>query len=151
MEPRAFSYHHNLVSLTEGRILSVETAAYPQHRHDVMEVEGAYLHTNHFLHPAMLEGGAEGERPYDVPYISSTTRMDVISRAIERNGAPSSVEEAMEFLTLHEGRPYSPCRHPEGDIHGVTLGTAVFESPRISMKLFHGNPCQGLVKEHDFS
>jgi hypothetical protein len=30
IEPRAFSYHHNLVSLTEGRYLSVETAAFPE-------------------------------------------------------------------------------------------------------------------------
>ncbi|MBU8922554.1 MAG: C45 family peptidase, partial [Bacteroidales bacterium] len=78
MKPRSFSFHHNLVSLNERRILSVETAAYPEHRHDILEVEGFYVHTNHFLHPAMVEGAEQ--RPYDVPYISSTTRMDVLTR-----------------------------------------------------------------------
>ena len=148
MRPRAFSFHHNLVSLAERRILSVETAAYPEHRHDIMEVEGFYVHTNHFLHPAMAGAGKSEERPYDVPYISSTTRMDMLSNAIESRGEPSDVEGILRLLSLHEGRPYSPCRHPEGDVHGVTLGTAVFQSPEVKMTVCHGNPCRGFRKDH---
>ncbi|MCK4549607.1 MAG: hypothetical protein KAU49_05540 [Candidatus Krumholzibacteria bacterium] len=148
MEPRAFPFHHNLVSLGDRRILSVETAAWPEHRHDIMEVEGFYIHTNHFLHPAMVEGGETGERPFDVPYISSTTRMEVLNQAVENGGEPSDVSGILGLLSLHEGRPYSPCRHPEGDVRGVTLGTAVFQSPEKSMTLFHGNPCLGLKREH---
>lgn len=148
MKGRAFPFHHNLVSLAEGRILSVETAAYPEEKHDILEVEGFYIHTNHFLHPAMLEGGESGRRPYDVPYISSTTRMEVLTRAVEQGGEPSDVEGIIELLSLHERRPYSPCRHPEGDVHGVTLGTAVFRSPDLGMTLYHGNPCSRLEKEH---
>lgn len=149
MEGRAFPFHHNLVSLGERRILSVETAAWPEEKHDILEVEGFNIHTNHFLHPAMVEGGESGERPYDVPYISSTTRMEVLTRAVENRGEPSDVEGIIELLSLHEGRPYSPCRHPEGDVYGVTLGTAVFQSPETSMTLFHGNPCSGLEKKHE--
>lgn len=149
MKPRAFSYHHNLVSLLENRrILSVETAAYPHHKHSVLDVEGLYVHTNHFLHDGMVEEDDTNTRLYDVPYESSITRMNVLSRAIEANGPPLNVEEIMKLLTLHEGRPYSPCRHPEGDVHGVTLGTAVFDAPssRDTVNLFHGNPCLGLKK-----
>ena len=145
--PRAFPFHHNLLSLGESRILSVETAAYPEMVHDVMEVDGLYLHTNHFLHPAMT-GEAGKERPYDVPYVSSTTRLDVLRRAMAEKGEPADAEEMVGMLSLHEGRPYSPCRHPEGDVHGVTLGTAVFETPFPGMTLYHGNPCEGLKKKH---
>jgi predicted choloylglycine hydrolase len=145
MKPRAFSYHHNLVSLLENRrILSVETAAYPHHKHDVLDVHGLYVHTNHFLHDGMVEEDETKTRLYDVPYESSITRMNVLSRAIATKGPPSNVEEIMKLLTLHEGRPYSPCRHPEGDVYGATLGTAVFDMPsRHAVTLYHGNPCHG--------
>ena len=89
-----------------------------------------------------------GTRPYDVPYESSTTRMAVLNRAIEKKGPPANVEEIMKLLTLHKGRPYSPCRHPEGDVRGATLGTAVFTAPVKNMTLFHGNPCHGFRREH---
>jgi hypothetical protein len=114
-----------------------------------MEVEGFYVHTNHFLHPAMVEGAETGTRPFDVPYISSTTRMEVLSRAIENGGEPSDVSGILGLLSLHDRRPYSPCRHPEGDVHGVTLGTAVFQSPEKSMTLYHGNPCLRFRREYD--
>jgi predicted choloylglycine hydrolase len=148
MKPRTFSYHHNLVSLSDKRILSVETAAYPEQKHDVLEVEGLYVHTNHFLHAGMAQEDETKTRLYDVPYESSTTRMDVLSRAIKEKGPPTNLEEILSLLTLHEGRPYSPCRHPEGDVHGTTLGTAVFEAPDKTMTLFHGNPCHGFKKEY---
>ncbi len=148
MKPRAFSWHHNLASLSERRILSVETVAYPDHRHDVLEVNGSYVHTNHLIHPSMTGDGKTDAPPYDVPYLSSTTRMDVLTRAIERQGPPSNLEEIMKLFTLHEGRPYSPCRHPEGDVHGITLGTAVFKAPEKVMTLYHGNPCRGFHKEY---
>jgi predicted choloylglycine hydrolase len=146
--PRAFPFHHNLVSLDEGRILSVETAAWPEQVHDIIEIDGFYIHTNHFLHPSMTAENVGGERPYDAPYISSTTRMRVLSEAVEKKGEPRDVGGMLELLSLHKGRPYSPCRHPEGDVRGVTLGTAVFRSPERKMILYHGNPCRKLMREH---
>ena len=143
MTPRAFSYHHNLIHLPERRILSVEVAAYPEHKHSVKEVNGLYVHTNHFIHPGMTGREKTGFQPYDVPYESSTTRMSVLRKAIESKGPPGNAEEILKLLTLHEGRPYSPCRHPEGDVHGTTLGTAVFTAAAKTMTLFHGNPCRG--------
>jgi predicted choloylglycine hydrolase len=148
MTPRAFPYHHNLASLRERRILSVEAAAYPEQKHSVKEIDGLYVHTNHFLHPGMNDTDEAGEPKYDVPYESSTTRMAVLSKAIEENGPPASTDEIVRLLSLHEGRPYSPCRHPEGDVHGITLGTAVFAAPATSMALFHGNPCRGFRRDY---
>ena len=146
--PRAFPFHHNLMSLGEARILSVETTAWPEPAHDIIEVDGFYLHTNHFLHGPMA-GGDGDERPYDVPYESSTTRYRVLTEAVAESGEPDTIEEILGMLSLHEGRPYSPCRHPEGDVHGATLGTAVFQAPLRNMTLVHGNPCRKLRREHN--
>jgi len=148
--PRAFSYHHNLVSLTEGRYLSVETAAYPEQKHSVKKIEGLYVHTNHFLHDTMDGDGSTSTEPreFDVPYESSTTRMSVLSRAIDDDGPPVDEKGILKLLALHKGRPYSPCRHPEGDVHGATLGTAIFKSPDKTMTLYHGNPCRGNEKRY---
>jgi hypothetical protein len=96
----------------------------------------------------MAGDGEAGTRPYDVPYESSTTRMSVISRAIDDDGPPANEKEILKLLSLHKGRPYSPCRHPEGDVHGATLGTAIFKSPRKTMTLLHGNPCRGIEKKY---
>ncbi|NIM19692.1 MAG: hypothetical protein GTO51_04855 [Candidatus Latescibacteria bacterium] len=149
--PRAFPWHYNLASLTEKRILSVETVAHPVHKHSVLEVEGLYVHTNHLIHPGMTLEDEDKTKPqlYDVPYTSSTTRMNVLSRAIEKQGPPSNLEDIMKLLALHEGRPFSPCRHPEGDVHGATLGTAIFQIPGKGMTLYHGNPCRGFKIHYD--
>lgn len=147
MTPRAFSWHFNLASLPERRILSLETVAYPEHRNDLLEVEGLYVHTNHLLHRS-LSVDAAGGRSYDVPYLSSTIRLNVLGRAIAERGTPNSVEEIISLLSLHEGRPYSPCRHPEKEVHGSTLGTAVFTAPSIGMTLYHGNPCRGFARTY---
>ena len=144
-EPRAFSWHHNLASLNEERLVSLETMP---GKYDLMEVEGGYLHTNHLIHPAFSRENSPDGEPYDVPYVSSLTRMRVLNDAIEADKAPSTAKKMVELLSLHEGKPYSPCRHPQGDVHGITLGTAVFEAPALEMKLFHGNPCNRFEKVH---
>jgi predicted choloylglycine hydrolase len=148
MMPRAFAWHYNLASLTEGRILSVETVAHPKPNHNILEVEGVYIHTNHLLHPGMTSEDESSPPPYDVPYISSTTRMEVLNEEVEKKGLPENVDEILDMLSLHRGRPYSPCRHPKGEVRGSTLGTAIFESPTVGMTLIHGNPCRGMKKEY---
>lgn len=135
---RAFSWHHNIMSRADGRILSVET--YPG-RHHVKEIDGVYVHTNHLIHPEM-----DGEP--DIPYESSTRRLRVIRATMEKNGEPCTAGQMVDLLSLHEGKPYSPCRHPAGKIHGATLGTALFEGSDAAMTLYHGNPCCSIKKRY---
>jgi hypothetical protein len=148
LEPRAFPWHYNLASLPERRIISLETIADPVCKSDILEVDGLYIHTNHLLHPALAKTDESGRPPYDVPYISSTTRLRVLNEAIKKSGPPHSLADILDLLSLHEGRPYSPCRHPEGDVHGVTLGTAVFSAGSRAMTLYHGNPCRRWKKTY---
>ena len=138
---RAFPWHHNLASLSEGKLLSLE--AFPG-KHSILEVKGVYVHTNHLIHPEMR--GDEGS--LDVPGESSLTRLRVLSRRIEDEGAPSTREELVRLLSLHEGQPHSPYRHPDAIERGATLGTAIFEAPDLAMTLYHGNPCQGSKQRH---
>lgn len=141
---RAFPCHHNIASLKEARLLSIET--FPG-RHHVLEVQGGHLHTNHFVHPQMIVSDSNNRC---VPYESSTTRYRVLSKAIKAAGHhPTRADEMLKLLSLHEGSPYSPCRHPKGRIRGVTLGTAIFEAPELAMTLFHGNPCFGHWKRYE--
>ena len=105
------------------------------------------IQTNHLLHPEMASDDP-GEQA--VPYESSVTRMRVLTEAVEESGAPEDAAEMLDLLSLHEGKPYSPCRHPLGDVHGLTLGTALFEAPEKAMTLFHGNPCLGIRKRYAF-
>jgi hypothetical protein len=148
IEPRAFPWHYNLASLPERRILSLETIADPEFKHDLFEVEGLYVHTNHLLHSGLAVTDDSGRPKYDVPYISSTTRMRVLSEAIKQSGPPDNLAGIMDLLSRHEGRPYSPCRHPQGEVHGITLGTAVFDSGNRGMTLYHGNPCRRLKSSY---
>jgi predicted choloylglycine hydrolase len=143
---RAFSWHYNLMDINEGKILSLETVAWPKPKHSLIEVEGLKVHTNHLVHPGMNDLADDGEPAYDVPYISSTTRWRVLNEAMKKSGPPEDEAGIIKLLSLHEGAPYSPCRHPEGDVHGITLGTAVFQSGQPGMTLFHGNPCHRIKK-----
>jgi hypothetical protein len=138
LKGRAFPCHHNIASLKEARLLSIET--FPG-RHHILEVQGGHLHTNHFVHPEM---SASDPKDGCVPYESSTTRYRVLMKAIKSEGhPPTTPAEMIKLLSLHDGRPHSPCRHPAGRIQGVTLGTAIFEAPELAMTLYHGNPCLG--------
>jgi hypothetical protein len=115
-------------------------------KHHELEVRGFKIHTNHLTHPEMTSGSTG--RP-DVIYESSRTRMRVLEAACAASGAPETAEEMVALLCMHEGRPYSPCRHPAGEVHGATLGTAVFEgTAEAAMTLYHGNPCRGFTKRY---
>jgi len=73
---------------------------------------------------------------------SSLSRYHVVGEALQ-NFQEKSVtpDHFIEMLASHQNRPYSPCRHPEGDIHGLTLATAFFDFEVGIMRLYRGNPC----------
>lgn len=143
IDGRAFPCHHNIASLREARLLSIET--FPG-RHHIMEVNGGHVHTNHFLHPEMK---VRDPQQGCVRYRSTMTRYLVLKKAIEAAGSsPMRSNEMVRLLSLHEGEPYSPCVHPQGTVHAATLGTAIFEAPDFAMTLYHGNPCRGHRKRY---
>ena len=142
VEPRAYPYHHNLGGVEGRRYVSVETVPGAT---GVAEPRGLYIHTNHLLHDA-TKGYPHEDQLYKGS--SSMSRYSVLQRlakGIEAKGLKP--ETLLGFLSSHEQAPYSPCRHPKGDVRGQTLGTAFFDIGRGVFRLYKGNPCEAVAGE----
>ncbi len=139
MEPRAYPYHHNIGSMNEGKYLSLETT--PE-KWEVKEPSGTYYHTNHLL---FEKTGKYKFEDQDYKYSSSLSRYQVIKNEVKNLKLEKiKYTDILKILTSHTNAPYSPCRHPHGDVKGITLGTVWFDFNRSTMRMFKGNPCQSL-------
>ncbi len=135
---RAFGFHFNLASVTEKKIISLETSL---DRQESYEVEGLYVHTNHLLLPGMRDV------PQDIDYVggSSTTRYEVLSKikaGYDKRLPEIGGADLVKALSSHEGAPYSPCRHPQDQLHGQTLACSLFDLDDGSWTFYPGNPCR---------
>jgi isopenicillin-N N-acyltransferase-like protein len=145
LEPRAYPYHHNIGSLSENKYLSLETT--PE-SWEVKESTGIYYHTNHLLFDKTATYPAEDQ---EYKQSSSLSRYQVIKEKLQNFTKESPVpEDFLNILSSHQNKPYSPCRHPEGDIKGMTLGTAFYDFKEGKMRLYKGNPCLA-VKNQRFT
>lgn len=139
---RAFGFHHVFTDIDERRTVAVELSPV---KRNVRQVDGLLFHTNHLLYDGMT-----GE-PQDQAYVnsSSLSRWNVIRRWAEQVDDPSTLtrDDILVPLGSHEGKPYSPCRHPEGNVRGYTLGTVVFEAPSETFRLSRGQSCLGRWNE----
>ena len=80
---------------------------------------------------------------------SSISRYSVLKRKIETSGVTvKSSDTILNWLSSHENAPFSPCRHPEGNVTGQTLGTVVYDFNKKSMKLYKSNPCISTVNKN---
>jgi len=132
---RGYGNHHNLASTKERRVLSVEVTPTT---HEIHEVHGVYFHTNHLILDSM-------KNQPQFPGKSSLTRYAVLAK--ETKGWSDATEvrlsDIVRALSSHEGKPNSVCRHAASHTGGATLGTAVFEVPKGTFRLYKNNPCQG--------
>ncbi len=137
MEPRAFPYHHNIGSILQNKYLSVETTPITW---QVKEPEGIYYHTNHLLFDKTRKYESEDG---DYKQTSSMSRYQVIQDQTKNLDLHKlSPEDLINILASHKNAPYSPCRHPQGEVKGATLGTAFYDYQRNVFRLFKGNPCK---------
>jgi hypothetical protein len=135
MDPRAFPWHHNLASLTEGRLVSLET--FPG-RHSRRDVEGEHLHTNHLVHPEMQDVAERRD------YFERSTGPRLRSLERSREARPfRGRDDLLAALTDHSGEPCRVCRHRGDEVPGVTVAAAVFEATDVEMTLIDGPPCTG--------
>ena len=139
VEGRAFPWHHNLASLGEGRLVSVETwPGNKQHRREITALSGVHLHTNHLLHEE-LQGLDEKQGTLDR---SSRPRLQTLKRIFAETKA-SQRSDLLAALADRSGEGCKVCRVPGDDVPGVTLAAALFEAPRLAMTLLEANPCFG--------
>lgn len=133
---RAFPYHHNLASTAEQRIISLETT--PE-GYEIYEPDNIYVHTNHLILDQTKNF------PQDSRYVrsSSLSRYQTISRALTGFSKQPEItlKDVFQVLSSHKDAPYSPCRHPAGDVKGTTLSTALFDIKKGSMRIYKGFPC----------
>ncbi len=143
MQPRAYPYHHNIASIREQRYLSVETTPA---LFQVKEPHGIYYHTNHLLFEKTPNYPHEN---LSYKNSSSMSRYTVLQKMLEKIAPQENLlpEDFLAVLSSHENAPYSPCRHPQGEVKGQTLGTAFFDVSKGVLRLYRGNPCQA-VPEH---
>ena len=132
---RAFPWHHNLTSLPDARLVSLETWPGRHHRRDV---QGVLLHTNHLVHPEM-----QG-LPEDTAYLdrSSLPRLRALER-VRRTRPLRTAADVLAALADRSGAPCKVCRRPGDEVPGITVATALFASPRLEMQLFDGPSCGG--------
>ena len=140
---RAFGYHHVFTSLSENRSVAVDVSP---GKKEIKEINGLYYHTNHLVFDGMRD------EDQDEKYVSSssTSRWDVISRWAKGLKSTNSLtlEDLRVPLSSHDGKPYSPCRHPDGDVKGFTLAQAVFEAPGETFGIIKGQPCKGQIETY---
>ena len=148
MSDRAYAYHHIITSLKENRAVGIEVS--PE-KFEVKEIDGLYIHTNHLIYDTMKDC------PQFESYInrSSLPRLESLTKNLgSLNISEIMPEVIIEAMSCHEGKPYSVCRHPEGDVTGATLGNALYvsESPvngdEFTVRLYKNNPCKNKSQMH---
>jgi len=133
---RAFPYHHNLASIKKQKMISLETTP---DNHEVFEPDGIYIHTNHLIMDQTINF------PQDPRYISTSSlpRYQTITLGMTElsNRTVVKTKDIFQILSSHKNAPYSPCRHPSGNIKGTTLSTAIFDITKGTMRIYKGFPC----------
>jgi hypothetical protein len=147
---RAYAFHHVIGSAREGRAVALEVTPRSFARRELSAE--IYLHTNHLVLEPLARGAAD---PEDVRR-SSHTRLEVLARWRAGTSGRVREEDLLRALGSHEGRPYSPCRHPEGSVRGATLATALFNIPTrganaTRVRIWCDQPCRGQVRELGWS
>jgi predicted choloylglycine hydrolase len=141
VDPRAYPSHHNIASLADGSYYSIETVPGLS---EIKEPDGLYYHTNHLI--------MEKTRTYpheNTAYknASSQSRYDVIGEKVKTlNLRKPDAQDFLAILASHDYTvdPYSPCRHPKGEVEGATLGTAFFDLKKGFFRLYKGYLCEAL-------
>jgi len=140
---RAFAYHHNLGSVLEKKIYSVEVTP---DSFQIIEPGHLYIHTNHLIQDQTRSF------PQNRKYVhtSSMTRYTVISESLEalKRVRTIVIRDIRGILSSHKRSPYSPCRHPSGLVRGTTLATAVLDLTEATMTIYRGNPCYSFENQN---
>ena len=97
----------------------------------------ALTHTNHCLHPDLL--AIAGSVPN---LLQSRARKRRLDELLDGSGSP--LDDPVEVLRDHVGRPGSICRHANGEREQgawVTVFSVIIEPQSGRMRVSRGNPC----------
>lgn len=143
IEERAYCYHVNIASLKDQKIVGIEVAPAKFH---LLEVNGWYVHTNHFFQPDM--------ESLCINDSNSLSRYNVLTSLVNdysSKSAPVDGNVLTEFLSSHENSPDSPCAHGVSNgITGQTLGSTLFDINAGTWRIAYNNPCEKKFQEIKF-
>jgi len=132
---RAYCYHVNLASRDAAKVVSLEVSPSTYY---LYEVDGLFVHTNHFFQPGM--------ETLSVPNGNSESRLEVLSGLTNAYaGRLGDVygDLLTQFLSSHDQYPDSPCSHGGEDVHiSQTLGNTLFDVNNGTWRISYNNPCQ---------
>lgn len=127
---RARTMTHNIGSILEQKIVSVEAAPTKNQTHIV---DDFFVHTNHFILDNMLDIPLD---PGGLP--SSESRLNLLSTKSEANTNVVSPDFITDCLSSHDSE-LPPCVH---DTNGAsTLAHSLFDFEKKSWNLYFSNPC----------
>ncbi len=135
---RAAGFNYNIGSLPERRVVSVEVS--PEHHH-VYEVQGYYLHTNHYLELMDL---AQEITP-------SSRRRLARARSLCRNTPPDDATRVLALLGDQTDRDHPiHCDATPPDIN-ATLCSALFDLDNRQLRIYWDNPAREPEKYLQFT
>jgi hypothetical protein len=124
---RAAGFTYNIGSLPERRIVCLEVAPDQHHKH---EVQGFYVHTNHYL---QLDDVEQTIGP------SSRARYQRASALCERN-LPTEPTQVLAVLGDEIDSEYPIFRTATASNGGATLCTALFDLDQRELRIYSGHP-----------
>lgn len=137
---RARTMTHNIGSLVENKIITVEAGPSKNQSHNV---DGFFVHTNHFILPEMTDipidpnGLESSESRFNI--LTSKTQTYVDKPEIVTGDLITS------FLSSHDGT-LPPCVH---DHNGAsTLAHSLFDFDKKTWNLYFSNPCLNNSKQY---
>lgn len=133
---RAYCFHVNIASRDEAKVVSIEVAPSTYY---LYEVEGLFVHTNHFFQTGM--------ETFTVPNANSKSRFDVLTDLTDAYADRLNEVDGdllTQFLSSHEHSPDSPCSHGSEDVSSPsqTLGSTLFDVDNGTWRISFNNPCQ---------
>lgn len=127
---RARTMTHNIGSVEEQKIISVEAAPSKNQSH---LVNGFFVHTNHFVLDNMLDIQID---PDGLP--SSESRYNILSSLAANNTSTVNPELITGFMSSHES-DLPPCVHDHNG--SSTLAHSLFDFDKKAWNLYFSNPC----------
>jgi predicted choloylglycine hydrolase len=143
MSPRSYPYHHNIGSIPEKSYFSLETT--PASR-EMIQPSDIYCHTNHLLFDNTKNYEAEDQQ---YKQTSSMSRFGAIQNELQLlDQEDITAKNYLRILSSHENAPYSPCRHPDRSVKGITLGTNFIDFKTGIFRIYQGNPCHATINNY---
>lgn len=137
---RAYSQAHNLASFREKRAVMIESSV---SQITVKEINGIVARTNHYIFPEM-----KAEPEFSSYLKKSKPRLNALAEEMTTIKPEQLNPELLhKALSSHKHSPLSPCRHPNPQLPGATLGMFLFDSSCPRFRVYCGPPCVNNFRE----